>query len=93
MKMESEQVSSDSVEDDKYKNWYRRVPNYWIGVEYFDPQSGQTKRAYALHMVRSMEHLIGRDVDVYVRQVWDNWIGKYMPVVYIDTCVLQETDL
>ena len=27
-----------------FQNCYRRVPNYWIDVEYFDPQNGQTKR-------------------------------------------------
>lgn len=91
VKMESEKISSDYVsdEDAKYKNWYRRVPNYWVEVEYFDPQSGQTKQAYGLRMVRSMEHLIGRSVDVYVRQVWEDCLGKYLPDPYIDTYALQ----
>ena len=46
VKMESEKISSDcvSAEDEKYKNMYRRVPNYWVEVEYSDPQSGQTKQ-------------------------------------------------
>ncbi len=91
VKMESERISSDSVSagDEKYKNMYRRVPNYWVEVAYFDPQSGQTKQAYGLRMVRSMEHLIGRSVDVYVRQVWEDCLGKYLPDPYIDTCALQ----
>lgn len=91
VKMESEKISSDcvSAEDEKYKNMYRRVPNYWVEVEYSDPQSGQTKRVYGLRMVRSMEHLIGRGVDVYVRQVWEDCLGKYLADPYIDTCALQ----
>lgn len=96
MVMESEQVSdphdtrsrTDPNEYDKFQDCYRRVPNYWIMVEYFDPQSGQTKRAYANHMVRSMEHLIGRSVDVYDGQEWCKFLKKYTPYSYVDTSAL-----
>lgn len=96
MVMESEPVSdphdtrsrTDPNEYDKFQDCYRRVPDYWIMAEYFDPQSGQTKRAHAGHMVRSMEHLIGRSVDVYEGQEWCVFLNKYTPYSYVDTSAL-----
>lgn len=87
MVMESEQYETR----DKNDNWetcYRSVPNYWIDVEYFDPQSGQTKLARASHMVRSMEHLIGRSVDIYIGQEWFEFLKKYTRYYYVDTSAL-----
>lgn len=94
--IESEPVSDphdtrgriDPNEYDSFQNCYRRVPNHWIDVAYADPQNGQPMRAHASHMVRGMEHLIGRDVNVYVRQVWADCLGKYLPTAYIDTAAL-----
>lgn len=87
MVMESEQYETRD-QNDNLETCYRNVPNYWIMVEYFDPQSGQTKRAYANHMVRSMEQLIGRSVDVYDGQEWCEFLKKYTSYSYVDTSAL-----
>ena len=86
-KVETEEYKVQD-QNDNWETCYRSVPNYWIMVEYFDPRSGQTKRAYAGHMVRSMDHLIGRSVDVYDGQEWCEFLKKYTPYSYVDTSAL-----
>lgn len=64
---------------------FRKVPDYWIDVEYREPQSGKLERTRAAYMVRSMEHLIGCDVGVYIWLEWSDYAQMNFTESYVDT--------
>lgn len=80
--------TEDYQERDKNGNWktyHRKVPNYWVDVEYTDPLSGGKQRIHEIYMVRDMKHLIGRDVDVYVWQERSEFSQWDFIHTYVDT--------
>lgn len=84
MEMQTEEYR-DKDENDNMKTYYRKVPNYWIDVEYREPQSGKLERTRAAYMVRSMEHLIGYDVGVYIWLEWSDYAQMNFTESYVDT--------
>lgn len=88
MEMETEKYETRD-QNNNLETSYRRRPNYWVNVEYTDPQSGETKRLHANHMVRDMKHLLGCSVDAYIWQEWSDFLQVYIQCSYIDTYHLQ----
>lgn len=82
--METEQYE-DLDEHNNRKTYYRKVQNYWIDVEYIDPLSGKNARTHQIHMVRSMKHLIGCNVSVYVWEEWSDYSRMEFTHTYVDT--------
>lgn len=87
MIMETEKSETWDENNNRETN-YRNLPNYWIDVEYMDAESMKAERVRSNHMVRSMEHLIGCGVDVYVWKEWDEPLQIDFTFSYIDTYAL-----
>lgn len=75
-------------ENNHWEKRHKKVPNYWILVEYPVAETGEMKQFKAIHFVKPMGPFIGSGVDVYVWHEWSEYIHKDLTLTYIDTAGL-----